>query len=373
MPKLYRIFESFVCSLGDRLINAKFTYSEWSSIIKKSHLYKNIAWTQEQQRRFDSFFQEHYGKRISNRLHRLYESMNGTYCHDYFPEILYTLKLEKKLNEPKYSHVLCDKSLLNVIWGNTAGVRTANEFVTCCNGITRDSDYHVVSPGRAYDILSNAGKVCIKPTVDTGSGKGLFFPVFHNGIDEKTGESVQKILRRYGRNYTVQEYIQQHDTFSALHPSSLNTIRLITYIVNEAICHVPLAARIGSGKSEVDNIHAGGICVGVEDSGCLKSQAIRLGYGDKNEKFTEHPDTHVIFGKHRLCNISQLISSAYALHAKTPQLGIISWDFTIDSNGIPVLIEANLMGQSIWFPQIVNGCSAFGDNTGAMLELIRDR
>ncbi len=33
-----------------------------------------------------------------------------------------------------------------------------------------------------------------------------------------------------------------------------------------------------------------------------------------------------------------------------PQLGSYNWDFTLDGAGIPVLIEVNVNGGSIWLP-----------------------
>ena len=37
------------------------------------------------------------------------------------------------------------------------------------------------------------------------------------------------------------------------------------------------------------------------------------------------------------------------------------------------MIEANCKDQSIWFPQIVNECAAFGDDTPYMLRKIYGR
>ena len=42
----------------------------------------------------------------------------------------------------------------------------------------------------------------------------------------------------------------------------------------------------------------------------------------------------------------ELIKTAKKLHLNAPQLGIISWDLTVDQNGVFVLIEANTRGQN---------------------------
>ena len=61
------------------------------------------------------------------------------------------------------------------------------------------------------------------------------------------------------------------------------------------------------------------------------------------------------------------------VHLNAPQLGIISWDLTVDQNGVFVLIEANTRGQSIWFPQMANGMGAFGKNTAEILKFIAQK
>ncbi len=372
--RIYHKFEKWVCDLGERLIDYKILFSEWNAIYKKESIYSNIKWTEQQQREFDNFWKEHFGKKYSNRWHKLYQSMNGIFCVKYFPELLYTTQLEKLWNPIQYCRVLCDKGLLKVLFDGIPiqDLRTPTEYVTCCNGIYRDNDCRIVSLKTIKDILWNIGRVCIKPTTETGSGKRVQFPIFENGKDSRNGCSIEYYLNNYGKNFTIQECIQEHQSLAQLHPSSLNTLRVITYCLDDQIFHAPLAARIGSGNSELDNIHAGGLSIGVHDDGQLCDDAIRLGYGNKNEHFEKHPDTGIVFAKYKIDGISKVLKAAEIAHARIPQLGIISWDFVVDSKGVPVLIEANLSNQSIWFPQIVNGKPAFGENTEKILEMIRE-
>ncbi|MBQ7500275.1 MAG: hypothetical protein IJT91_05225 [Clostridia bacterium] len=372
MSELYRSFEKYVMGAGDRLLLKKLKFSEWNAIFKKKKLYSDVVWTNEQQKAFDDFYMSTYGKRFSNRWHRLYQSMNGHFDIKYFPEILFSTKLEKKLNPRNYAEVLCDKNLIRYVYGGVDGVRAVREYASCKNGVYCDRDGRPAAKETILGMLKNVGSCVIKPTTDTGSGKGVVFFDIQNGKDTGSGKTIEEIINGYGENFAVQERLAEHESFAALHPGSINTIRLITYICDGELYHVPLAMRIGSGNSELDNIHAGGMCVGVGDDGTLRSKAFRLGYGDNNEYFTEHPDTHIVFDGYKLSCIPKMIRSAYALHMHTPQLGLISWDFIIDPDEKVVLIEANLYNQSIWFPQIVNEAPAFGENTGKMLEMIRD-
>ena len=54
-----------------------------------------------------------------------------------------------------------------------------------------------------------------------------------------------------------------------------------------------------------------------------------------------------------------------------PQLGVVNWDFTIDQEGDPILIEANCHDGSVWLPQMAHGAGAFGDKTAEVLSWLR--
>ena len=56
----------------------------------------------------------------------------------------------------------------------------------------------------------------------------------------------------------------------------------------------------------------------------------------------------------------------------TSNIGVISWDFTVDKNGNVVVIEANFKGQSVWFPQMLSGDTFFGNNITEILKYIKN-
>lgn len=164
----------------------------------------------------------------------------------------------------------------------------------------------------------------------------------------------------------VQECIKQHEKLSALYSNSVNTFRVITYLWNGQIYHVPLALRIGQGGGYLDNAHAGGMFIGVSDAGKLNPVA----YTEFGDQYEEHPDTHIKFEDYEIDFVPEIIETAKKLHLNAPQLGIISWDIAVDEFETMVLIEANTRGQSIWFPQMANGKGAFGKNTKEILQFI---
>jgi len=176
------------------------------------------------------------------------------------------------------------------------------------------------------------------------------------------------ILKRYTKNYVIQEFLSQNAIYAALNPSSVNTIRIMTYILDGRVDHLPLCLRVGTGSRKVDNIHAGGIGIGVSDNGKLNS----VGYDIDNSRYYKHPDSGVVFEGYEIPYTREIIEAAYRAQQKLPNVGIASWDFMVSAEDRIVLIEVNLIAQGSWFPQILSG-QAFGNNTKDVLKMIRKK
>ena len=374
MKKIYGRILKFLLNFPVFLETLKTFVAEWVAIFLKAPLYKDIKWTKEQQKEFDEFWEKNYGRKISNRWHKLYEACNGVHHIDYLPEIIYSTKIEPKFNDYTYCSVYADKNLSEMFFDNKIdGVRTPKCYLSNNHGKFYDGDRHLISKEKAIEILSNIGTVVIKPTVDSSSGKNVIIANMQNGINTRNGMSAEEIINSYSSNFTVQEKIVSCEELAILYPNSINTIRTISYIVGDRIDVAPLSLRIGGSGSEVDNIHAGGMSIAVSNDGSLSTKAYRLGYGDSFQCFDKHPDTNIAFDGYKLSFVDALISTAKRLHEMTANIGVISWDFTVDSNGEIVVIEANFRGQSVWFPQMLSGNTFFGDNTKSVLNMMNGR
>lgn len=369
MRKAYRNFLKHIEHIPARMERFKLFASEWYEIIRKRSLYKTVKWSADQTKEFNAYWKTVYGKKISNRWHRLYESINGEYRKDYFPDILYFKLIESKLNDYVYRKVLSDKALIEPL--------CADEFTTvpdtvavCSNGVFYNSKRDVISETEFKRcILEYDTDVVVKPTVGSSSGHGIFF------LSKDKTEEWQDFdfLKELGKDYIVQRKIVAHPMFSAFNETSINTIRIITYVLNGQLYHGPIAFRIGRKDKAVDNIHSGGLVIGVNDDGTLLEKAYELGYADKAITYTKHPDSGIVFKDYTLPGIQQIIDSAHRCHGKMLHLGVISWDYTMNENGKPVLIEANTSGQSVWFPQMVHGASMFGENTADLIRYAKER
>ena len=105
----------------------------------------------------------------------------------------------------------------------------------------------------------------------------------------------------------------------------------------------------------------------MKADGTLRKEA----FSEFGETFTSHPDSKVVFDGYKIPAVEGLEDMAKRLHACVPWLKMISWDLTIDAENKITLIEMNTVGQSVWFPQMVNGEPLFGENTPKMLAMIR--
>ena len=367
LKSLYYNYYSYVDNKSIRLEKNKTKAAEYISLIKRRKMYQKVEWSEQQNRAFDEYWTKYYGKRISSKWHRIYQSINGQFSIDYIPEILYTTKIEYLLNDYRYAIAFADKGLIETI-AESIDCVVPETVAVCSGGRFYDHKRSVVSRDKiCSDIQSLKHDVVIKPTVDSSSGKNIRF------IRQEELCSIENILNNLGRDFIIQYAIEPHTIFASLNPSSINTLRVMTYILNDDIYHMPISCRMGCTDSKIDNIHAGGLVIGVQNNGQLLPKAYQLGYGDNDKTFTVHPRTNVEFKDVCLPSIEKVIKAAYAAHERLPRIGIVSWDFTVDKDGNPVLIEANIKSQSIWFPQIVHGKGAFEKNTPVILNLLKKK
>jgi hypothetical protein len=240
-------------------------------------------------------------------------------------------------------------------------------IISCTNGILRDSFNKIISSNSANCILTKGKEYFIKPTVDTGSGRNCLKTNLEDELlIENSTLTINKWIT-YKDNYVIQDVLTQHNSLSDIYPNSINTFRIISYIWKGRIEIMPVILRIGQGGNYLDNAHAGGMFIAVNNQGLLCDHAST----EFNEKFTFHPDTHLVFLNHKVENYPSLIDSVTTMHSAIPQLGVVNWDFTINQDGEPILLEANCKDGGIWVIQMAHGVGPFGDKTEEVLQWLR--
>lgn len=69
--------------------------------------------------------------------------------------------------------------------------------------------------------LHDIGEVVIKPTVESGSGRGVRFVRLKNGVDVFEGETLEEVLRQYGKmDIAIQECVKPAESLKSIYPYS---------------------------------------------------------------------------------------------------------------------------------------------------------
>jgi len=330
-------------------------------------IYSGVELSEEQKTAIDQLYLENYGERIPHTWHRHCMAFSGTFDPYYFPELLYIPEFERFMNiELEYPQVLRDKNFLPLI-ASSVGVKMPRTLFSCTAGLYRDGDARVIRREQALSLLENIGPAFVKPTVETGQGKSCCIIEMRGGVDVRTGKSAGQLLAELGSDFALQEIARCHESLRAIYDGCLNSFRVITYRWRDEIIHMPLILRFGQGGAYLDNFHAGGMLVGVTDEGILLENA----FVEFENGFRAHPDTGLVFKGHRIAHVPEMIQAALQMHEAVPQIGCVNWDFTVDDQGEPLLIEANTMGGSPWAIQMAHGRSIFGERTPEVLRWMR--
>lgn len=325
---------------------------------RAKNIYEKVILTKEQEAQIDALFEKHYGEKIPYTWHRRYTAYTGKFDANYFPELLHIPEFEYFMCPIReYSKAFSDKNILP-LFAEKAGVKMPKTIVSCTAGEYRDTDYNVISKEQAVNYLKNQ-KFFIKPSVNGGSGAGCRLC--------KGNEDINKLLDEMGKDFVAQEVLKCNETITKIYSGSVNTFRVNTFRWKGEIKHLPVIMRIGQGGNYLDNAHAGGMFIAVDNDGTLHDTA----FTEFLDSFKAHPDSGLVFDGYKIEGLEKVISAAKAVHEQIPQIGSVHWDFTIDETGAPVLIEANISFGSIWIMLMSHGCGAFGDLTPEILEWVK--
>ena len=138
-------------------------------------------------------------------------------------------------------------------------------------------------------------------------------------------------------NMFLEEVIKQHKKMNMLCETSVNTIRIMTFVNNNKSEILYAALRVGNGKYEVDNFHKGGMGVSINTRyGKLKGDAI-----DKDlNHFKKHPVTKTIFNNFEIPYWNETKKLVLNAALVNQNIKVVGWDVAITNKG-PVLVEGN--------------------------------
>lgn len=266
--------------------------------------------------------------------------------HLYIPDPWFYRYVDTKLNDWKVCRALDDKCFYDFYFKD---VNCPKTIVKVCGGVFLDELSREIKLKEAAKLCMEAGGVIIKPSIESTGGKNIVFWKKDDGAD------IESILKGC-KDVIIQALIEQHPTLSAIHPDSVNTIRILTITTEEGVNELSSILRMGCGNSKVDNVSSGGIAIGIDKNGVLRGKA----FSGEGKAFERHPDGAQLEGVkvpsyHECLEICKATAPRFARFSR-----LISWDFAVGVDGKPILIEANLHYGELDFHQMCNG-PIFGD------------
>ena len=223
-------------------------------------------------------------------------------------------------------------------------------------GVFYDAEMNLITVKQAVDLcLDYKEEFLIKPSIDSGEGRLIEF----FAPDKVTEKDIEKAFKDMEANFIMQASVKQHSVLSRLNPSSLNTIRVVSFFFEGEVHFLSSILRIGATNAKVDNVGAGGFACPVKMDGQLNDKAV-----NRKAEWVEENSIGIKFKDVRIPYFDKVIETIMQSHKKLAHFKLIGWDFSVDLEGDPVFIEFNVCPGS---NQISCG-PTFGDLTEKVLE-----
>lgn len=306
--------------------------------------------------------------RVEPYSYRFFSHFCG-YTPNIVPEDIGRSYIEEVLNPVAYRAPYEDKNLFPEIIGKENVPRT---IVCRINGSNLlDADYK-----NAGDDLSkyvaDATSLILKPSVNSSSGRGILKFEKRGKEFISAGKNItltKDFLLSYQKDFCLQAAVVQHSFMNKLCPTSVNTMRLCLYrsVTSEESVVTAGVIRIGKNGSFVDNVHSGGMRIGVDVSSGELGKYVVDQYGNKQDTWNGIDFSKSIYF---VPNWNDVISFAKYVGTRIHHHRLIALDIALKENGIPILIEYNLSGFS-YSPYMVTNQEVFGKYTDEIIDYCR--
>jgi len=295
---------------------------------------------------------------VNTEWQQMYTNKTGKFSKDYIPNELHYYFVEYSMINYDYLRAFTDKNYLGLLFPE---IKQPPTVVHCVQGLFYDENYVPIDKDAAANLLSlhAPNGIVIKPSIHSWGGRNISF--FKQELD---GAQVKKLFSDYGKNFIVQKVIRQHEALAAIHRDSVNTMRIITILLDGEVNILSACLRMGVGKSQVDNFSQGGVGCGIQTNGQLRS----VGYDRFGKKVLQHPGGFH-FENCIIPNFEKVKDAVKLVAMRVPQFGVASWDFALDETGTPVLIEYNVSQGGIDIHQYNNG-PLYGDKTEKIIDRV---
>lgn len=225
--------------------------------------------------------------------------------------------LAQKLNAPEHRRTFADKSLFNARFA----AHLRREWL----------DLRVASDAELTAFLARHERVMAK-VADSLGGDGIQAFTTATIADP----AAWRAERLAARQVLVEEFLTQHPVMASLNPSSVNTLRVITFRGDDGRVHtLARTLKMGNG-GDVDNFSDGGMYTMLDEDGVAHHPA----FDGDGRVFSVHPlsGTSIVgFAVPMWSEIGELVDG---LAREVPEIPYVGWDIAITPDG-PAVIEGN--------------------------------
>jgi hypothetical protein len=274
----------------------------------------------------------------------------GRFEAGYLHEDIFFGAIEPALNPPERQYAVADKNGYDRLG---LAMRVPETVARVLRGRLADANRAPSTVEEAVGRASEGGEteVILKQAIGSMAGKAVkVVPV------SELPSALAPLLgkRELFNDHVVQRLVRQHESLAAFNPTSVNTLRIMTYRSRAGVVLVSSVFRAGGVGNRVDNQSRGGVAVGIVE-GVLRETghagADHTGY----TALEAHPGSGVRFAGFVVPGWRAAVEACIASHCRIPTLDLLSWDVAIDTDSQPVLIEINTVLQSLLMHQMENG------------------
>ena len=137
--------------------------------------------------------------------------------------------------------------------------------------------------------------------------------------------------------FVVEELIEQGSELAVMHPQSVNSLRVMTFVLGDKVNIIGVTWRIGVGSAVMDNAGAGGIYASIDPRyGFVQTDAVNY----RGEHFNIHPNTNIQIVGYKLPKWDEALSLIQEMSVAIKGTTLISWDIAYSKKGW-LMVEAN--------------------------------
>jgi hypothetical protein len=210
VKSVYRKYEKYLSKSSQRLrVNKEYIF-QWIEILfgNDAKLIRRTKLSKEEKIIIEDYWKQYYGRKIPLLWHRKYKAYSGKLDKRYFPEYLYTPKLEPKMQDDNITRVLSDKNLIEMLFArilkDSDNIKIPKTLCGCSHGYYFDGNRKPITHEKCEDIIKHISEYCIiKPTIGESSGHGVRLLHMAEGIDKNSNMTADEIISAYKGDFII--------------------------------------------------------------------------------------------------------------------------------------------------------------------------